>query len=320
VNLLQRYACFWDRREPAQSLALVRIGVGATLLLDLTQIAGLGLVRALFAPIEDGGIGPASYAHPRVLFYEAFGASAATAYLLFGLTMCSALALCVGFHTRLSALLLLFCSAQLSALAPDADRGIDGLLRNALAVLALSGAGATWSLDARWETGSFAPQREVPAWPRYLLIAQVVLLYFSAGVLKQSAAWSAVGGYSALFMVLSKPLYTRFEWSHWQLVALYPLLQMATFATLAFERSALFVPLWMWLRANPERGGLVGKLVRRGHVLEIWIATGVMFHLGLAAFTELGIFPWGCLALYPALLRPERVQAGIDLLRRRSAS
>jgi hypothetical protein len=42
--------------------------------------------------------------------------------------------------------------------------------------------------------------------------------------------------------------------------------------------------------------------------VEVWIATGVFFHLSLALFTQLGIFPWGCLALYPALLQPELVR------------
>ena len=36
----------------------------------------------------------------------------------------------------------------------------------------------------------------------------------------------------------------------------------------------------------------------------MWIATGVVFHLGIAMTLKLGIFPWGMLALYPVLFAP----------------
>ena len=300
MNALARYVAFWDRREPAHALAVVRIGIGVVMLYDLLQIAQLGLIVPLWAPLEQGGIG----VRPRVVFYAWFGASASSAYMLFGVSIISALTLALGWFSRVSALTLMFCSAQLSALAPDADRGIDALLRNALAVLALSGAGSVWSLDARGR----APA-EVPAWPRYLLIAQLVLLYFWAGVLKQSAAWSSLDGYSALFSVLSKPHYARFALSHEQLVAIYPLLQAATIGTLLFERTAILLPLWLWLRGRPGRWG---ELVRRARVFELWMATGIFFHVALALFTQLGIFPWGCLALYPALLKPEVVRESAE--------
>jgi hypothetical protein len=308
VTALQRYVRFWDRREGAQALALVRIGVGLVMLGDALQIARLNLVDALWAPIEEGGIGPSSYREPITLLNAWFGASAHHAEVVFGLSVLAALGLCVGLGTRLSAATLLVCSTQLSALAPDADRGIDTLLRNVLAVLMLSGAGATWSLDARRRSGRFAPQVEVQAWPRFLLIAQLVILYVGAGLYKQSAAWTSLGGYSALFRVLSKPHYARWAWSHAELVGIYPLLQAATLATLLFERGAFLLPLGLWLRAHPERGGRLGALIRRARLLEIWIATGVFFHVQLAVFTKLGIFPWGCLALYPALARPSVLQ------------
>ena len=300
MSWLSRYVAFWDRREPPHALALVRIGVGLVILYDLLQIAQLGLIVPLWGPLEAGGIGPTAYERPRVLFYRVLGASAGSAHALFALSALAALGLALGCFTRSSALVLMVCSAEAAVLAPDADRGIDALLRNVLAVLALSGAGRCWSIDARR-----APAASIPAWPRYLLIAQLVLLYFWAGMLKQSAAWSSLGGYSALFGVLNKPHYARFALSHELLRAVYPALQAATIGTLLFERSAILVPLWLWLRAQPGRWS---ALVRRARIFELWLATGVVFHLALALFTQLGIFPWGCLALYPALLRPEAVQ------------
>ena len=310
------YVRFWDRREGAESLALVRIAVGLVLLFDLLQIARLDLVRALWAPVEEGGMGPSTHDAPLVQFYTWFGASSTSAYTLFGLALVSALALTLGVASRLSALLLLSCSAQLSILAPNADRGIDALLRNALVLLACSGAGATWSLGARLVHGSFQRRVEIPAWPRYLLIGQLVLLYFWAGLLKQSPEWTGLGGYCALFRVLCTPHISRFEWSPALLSALYPVLQAATISTLAFERVALTVPLLLWLRSQPQSGGALARFARRYRLLELWVATGVLFHLALAVLTKLGIFPWGCLALFPALARPEQWRTWLSRPRR----
>ena len=129
----------------------------------------------------------------------------------------------------------------------------------------------------------------------------------------KSSAWTSIGGYSALFSVLSKPHYARFQLTHGQLVTLYPLLQLATIGTIIFERTAVLVPIWIWLRETAERGGRLRKLVVRGRVLELWIALGVVFHVSLAVFTQLGIFPWGCLALYPALVSPDAIRTRLAL-------
>lgn len=307
-GLLSRWVRLWDRRETGESLALVRILVPLVILWDLVEVALRGLVVALWAPVELGGIGPASVSDPVVAFYAWFGASITSTWVLFGLTIASSLTLALGLCSRLSALVLLFAYAQLGALSPDADRGIDTLLRNVLLVLALSPAGATLSLDALIREGRLHSDREVHAWARYLIIAQLVVLYFFAGILKQSANWSFSGGYAALFLVLHKPHFTRFGIPHEWLVALYPLVQLATFATVTWERAAVLLPLMLYLRSTAERPGRVRALCNRLRLLELWVATGVFFHLALAVLLTLGMFPWGCLALYPALASPRTLR------------
>jgi hypothetical protein len=83
---------------------------------------------------------------------------------------------------------------------------------------------------------------------------------------------------------------------------LYPLLQLGTLGTLVFERSVVLLPLLIYFRQTAGQGGRLRALANRARLLEVWLLTGVVFHLGLAATMQLGIFPWGCLALYPALL------------------
>ena len=65
------------------------------------------------------------------------------------------------------------------------------------------------------------------------------------------------------------------------------------------------VLLWIHYRNTPDRPGRLRAFANRWHLDLVWIGTGALFHILLAATMELGIFPWGMLALYPAWLRPE---------------
>lgn len=303
-----RWVRLWDAHEGAESLAAVRICVALVVLWDMATTAQLGLVEALWAPVEAGGIGPATRARPISIVYEWLGATTGITWLLFAAVCTGACLLLVGLFTRTAALLLVLAYAQLALLSPEADRGIDALLRNALLLLACSGAGATLSLDARRRHGRFAPEAHVPAWPRYLLVLQLVVLYFWAGMLKQAPPWTSIDGYSALYVVMNQPHYTGLALAPDHHRALYPVLQLGTIATTLFERLAPLVPVLLWLRATRERGGRVRDLANRARLLELWVGTGAFFHLGLAVALQLGIFPWGCLALYPAFAAPSTLR------------
>lgn len=303
MRLLGRWVALWDRRETGESLALVRILVALVIVWDLLEVLRLGLVIPLWAPMEEGGIGPATHDDPVSLFYRWFGATSGNTWWLYALALSSAMSLGVGLFSRASALTLLFAYSQLAALSPDADRGIDTLLRNVMIVLAFARA-ETLSLDARWRHGRFVTDQPVLAWPRYLIIAQLTLLYFSAGMLKQASNWSFSGGYSALWLVMEKPHFVKYELPRDVVLPLYRLFQAGTLATVVWERSTILLPLLVWLRGSKERGGKLRTLVNRARLLEVWVATGVFFHLSLALFLALGAFPWGCLALYPALAKP----------------
>jgi hypothetical protein len=309
ARLVAGWVKLCDVREGAEALAAVRICVALVVLWDMATTAQLGLTEALWAPVEEGGIGPASYARPISIVYEWFGASATLAWLLFAVVCASAALLLLGLFTRTSALVLVLAYAQLALLSPAADRGIDALLRNVLMLIACSGAGATLSLDARLFHGSFARDIEVTAWPRYLIVLQLVVLYFWAGMLKQAPAWTAIDGYSALYIVMNQPHYAGLVLAPEHYRVIYPLLQIGAFATTLFERLAPLVPVLMWLRATRERGGRLRAFANRARLLELWAGTGVFFHLGLAVALQLGIFPWGCLALYPALAGPRALRA-----------
>ncbi|HUS62972.1 MAG TPA: methyltransferase domain-containing protein [Kofleriaceae bacterium] len=298
-----RWVALLDRREAPTSLALTRILVAAVILGDLLQARLHGVVAAVWAPPPYGiGVGAVWDAEPPWSI-RWFGASVDTAELLWWVAVIAAALLLLGAASRLAAILLVLVLAQMAHIAPDGDRGIDLLLRAVLPVLALSLSHARWSVDAwvRRRIGRPYPPL-VPAWPRTLLFAQLVWVYFSAGHNKSDEAWGPLGGFTALASIMCDPHFARFDCA-W-VSPFSPLLRVATLATMAFELSAPLLPLFTWWEATRDRPGRLRRLSNRLRLRWVWIALGVVFHLGIAMTLKLGIFPWGMLALYPVLFAP----------------
>jgi len=63
----------------------------------------------------------------------------------------------------------------------------------------------------------------------------------------------------------------------------------------------------LYCAETAERPGRLRTWINRLHLRWLWIAVGVMFHLGLVIALPIGMFPWGMLALYPVLLRPSEL-------------
>jgi len=307
--LVRAWIAFWDRREPPTVLALVRILVGVTLLADFLGAASSGLVEAVWAAPPHGlGFG-ALRAIPIPAAVRWLGATPHTAWILWTTATLALLLFTVGALTRVAGVVFVLVSAQLAAISPDCDRGIDILLRVVIAILVLSGASATWSVDA-WVRRRIGrpPPPLVPAWPRYLLFAQLVWMYFSAGISKSDPAWGPFGGFSALAMILSDPHFAR--WDAGWIAGVYPLLQVATLATVSFEYGA---PAFLLASALAARGG---RWARPARVLRwTWLLVGASFHLGIAVTMRLGIFPFGMLAVWPVFLHPDELERALRYAR-----
>jgi hypothetical protein len=273
-RLWERWVALWDRREPATGLALVRICASVVLLADYLWIAKLGMVHAMWSPA------PVGYATTDAVMWYGIAV---------GTLVCAA----IGAATPLACILFAYASARLSWAAPSGESGSDVLMRIVFPILALSRCNAKWSVDA-WvmrRLGRPMPD-EVPAWPRYLLMLQLVWVYFSGGQNKSSAAWGPQGGFVALANALLEPAAGRLP--EGLVVALYPLWRVATAFTMAFELGA---PIYLLAYAKDWR-----------RVRWAWIALGVMMELGIAVGLKLGSFPYAMLALFPVLLKPEELQ------------
>ncbi|MFZ5890169.1 MAG: HTTM domain-containing protein [Myxococcota bacterium] len=327
--MIARWVALWNQREAPTSLACVRILVAAVLLVDLLAAWGLHALPALWAPPPNGFGWGASATEPTnspSLLIRAFGSSEHTAMMAWLLAVGCGLAVLFGAAFRLTSWLFTLAMLELMAFTPDGD-AIDHILRFVLPLLALSDAHATFSVDAwlrarrrKQSPASLDDPRPVFAWPRYLIAIQLLWVYFSAAHHRGKASWGLAGGFSAIGDVLGDPHFTRFPPGTF--AALYPLTQLASLLTMAFEFSAPCYLLFDYWHRHPSRGGAVANWSRRLHLREVWLALGVSLHLGIAASMELGIFPFAILALYPALIHPDdlsRMFAGAKALLARAS-
>lgn len=267
-----------DRRELATQLALVRILLATVMLADYLDVARRGLVDAIWTHLPAGfAVGDAWTSGP-------------VAHLI----GCIALVMIIlGIATRPACVVFALASAQLSKLTPNGESGLDDLARVVFVILACSGCNARWSIDAVIRRAIKRPfAAEVPAWPRYLLLFQLVWVYFNGGINKSAGAWGPQGGFTALANALSDPHAARFGPGF--AGALYPLTRIATALTMAFELGA---PLFLVAYFKEWRARYV------------WIALGICFEVGIAVGLRLGSFPYGMLALFPVLFYPRDFQA-----------
>ncbi|MBA3452786.1 MAG: HTTM domain-containing protein [Deltaproteobacteria bacterium] len=303
--LWRAWVALWDRREPATALALVRIGVGLVLLVDLVKLGHLGLVTPMFSAPPDG------YAVTTGGWGQAlFGSDPTAAFALTLAAVFAAVCIALGLATRVACIGFVLVSAQLAQIAPDADRGIHMVLRIVLVILALSWCHARWSIDAWvWRRFGRPLPTEVPAWPRYLILLQVIWIYVSAGMNKSGAEWGPLGDFRALANAVCDPHIARMS-CDW-VSSVVPLTQVATALSMTFELSAPLYLVYLYCAETADRAGRLRRLVNALRLRWVWLVLGIAFHVGIAVFLRLGAFPWGMLALYPALLLPR------DLLRGR---
>ena len=284
-----------DRREPPTALALVRIGVALVLLVDYAWIAHTGMIEPLYTLPPDGYATVNSWALP----FGAFG--------LWAIAVVVMVLILVGLATRVACVGFVLVSVQLALLAPDSESAIDQLFRITLLVLALSRCNARWSVDAWLARRIGRPMPAlVPAWPRYLLLLQILWMYFSSGHNKSSDDWGPHGGFTALGQALLDPHNGRL--APWLVDALYPLTRLATALTITFELTAPLYLLWLYYAATRDRPGRVRRFANRARLRWIWFGLYVAFEIGIAIGLKLGSFPYGMLALWPVLLLPEDVE------------
>jgi len=266
----QRWVAFTGRQVDARPLRLVQLLIALCVLGDAFALLWRGAAPAVLFRATHGGIGVAN-AQRLVL-----GDGAWVGPALFGSMVVAAVVVAAGqrlaggWGLRPALVMLVVSSAQLGALYGPGDRGIDRILRTVLVLLLFSGVSAP------------GRRATVAAWPADLLRLFLVVVYVAAGDAKVGAH---PGWFDAerpeLYTILATPMVGRLDPVAWAGVPELFVVAGAAVWALEFTSFALLTP---WAR--------------------YWAVGGVALHLGLVVTMELGMFPFGMLALYPVLLSP----------------
>lgn len=280
--MTDKWCAFWFTPKPAYTLGLVRMMFGAvvvawtlTLLPDLYQLFG------------QQGVVPQ---HPRFDYqWSFFGAWPGDKALLIGwaLLLLSAIALSVGWHSRIAAIVVFVLIHSFMGRDPYVFNAGDAIIRIVALVLALSSCGAALSVDQRRRTGSFWSAQCRAPWPVRLLQVELTLIYLVSVQAKLtgsswpdgsavSYAWRTDGRWA----FLPAP-----EW----LSANGILVNAVTWSTLLIE---LAIAILVWNRR-----------------WRFWVlAAGVVMHLAMMVNLNIGFFSLAMFVLYLAFVPWETVE------------
>lgn len=214
----------------------------------------------------------------------------ASPYPWVALLLLSALALLVGWHTRVAAVLVAFLLVVIQRRDVYVLNSGDLLLRELAFYVALMPAGEVWSLDAR-RRGTSAPRAP---WGLRLLQVQVSVIYLFSVVAKlHGDTWqdgTAVGRAVQLADLQRFVIPEAFATS----VTLSALL---TYGTLLVEGALVFglwLPRFRW-----------------------WVmAAGVSIHLGIEATLLIGWFSFTILACYLAFVPGDTLRTALSMINR----
>jgi hypothetical protein len=300
-SLWRRWVALLDHREPATALALARMVLGLSIVTHLGHLAWVDGDLLVWTDAAYGGLRSLDAGWMAHLG----GLTPENVRGLVIVTVLAAAAFTVGLFTRTAALVTWVGFRTLADLNGHSGGAYDELAKNILLLLLVSGCGRALSIDA-WRTarnGGTAADRLAPAWPRYALVFQLVLMYWATGMQKVSSGWVPGGSADALWYILQQPTWQRQEMT-W-LAPLFPLTQVATLATWTFEQAAPLLLLAFWYRRTRTRPGRVRAAFNRLDVRAIYLFLGVGMHVGIEATMEVGVFSWATMAIYVACFHPD---------------
>lgn len=262
----------------ARSLAAFRIGMGLLLLGDLAiRASSMGVHYT-----DDGVL-------PRTLLIDTWratgrwslhmlGGDAASQAVLFLLATAAAVALTLGYRTRLATVACWVLTVSLQHRNPLVCNAADELVAALLLWAIFLPLGRCWSLDAKRQSAPAAQKVDALSLATAAILLQVVVMYLFTGLFKWNELWHDG---SALRRALHNDLYAR--------------------------------PLGLWLREQTALVTVMAKAVPwfeivapllafvpifTGRIRLVLIALFLAFHLGIELTLTTGLFPYASAAAW----------------------
>jgi hypothetical protein len=281
THLLNAWRTFWFRPEPAYTLGLMRIAFGA-----LT----VAWTLSFFADLQDlfgsNGVAPDLSRDPYV--WSLFRIWPDDQALLIGwfLLLVSALAMTVGWHSRLASIAVCALILSFQHRDPSVFNSGDILIRIEALFLALASCGAALSLDQRRLTGTFWSAQVRAPWAIRLMQVQLSVMYLAAVRSKLSGtAWSEGTAVSYALRLKDMLIAPVPQW----FIENPLLINVATWGALAVELS-------------------LGVLVWNRRLRPWVLLAGVFMHTSIMLTMAVGFFTPAVLVLYLAFVPPDRVR------------
>ncbi len=285
----EAWRAFWFRPEPADTLGLVRIAFGALIIAwTLSLLPGLYEWFGVDGISRHGDVGPYRW--------SVFEIWTSDLVLLLGwvILLLAAIALTIGWHSRVAAILVFLLVVSFDRRNPSVFNSGDVLVRIEAFLIVLSPCGAALSLDQRRRTGSFWSAQVRPRWPIRLMQCQLSVIYLATVNAKLSGSTWAEGtavSYALRLedmVLLPIPDFIRTN-------AL--LMNAATWGTLLLEFS---IGILVWNRR-----------------LRPWVlGAGVLMHTGIMVTMAVGFFSPAMFVLYLAFISPDTARRLVGKLRR----
>ncbi len=286
--VVHAWQSFWFQPQQMYTLGLVRIAFGI-----LAVWWGLWLLPMRNGLLDANGVVPTqpSIAHT----WGIFAAWNSDEAILVGIValLLSAVALLVGWHTRLAAVVVFVLILSFERRNPWAFNAGDAAVRIEALLLAVSPCGAALSLDQRRRTGSFWSAQTRPNWPIRLIQVQLSLIYLAAAQAKLSGETWLSG--TAVSYVLQLDDMRRVPLPH------------------GFVTNALAMNVLTWGAVAIELA--MGILIWVARFRPCVLAAGVLFHVLIDVHVQIGIFSYAMFVMYLAWFSPERVKRMPDELR-----
>jgi hypothetical protein len=295
ADALGAWRTFWFRPESTEALGAIRIAFGA-LIIGWT-LALLPDLHDLFGP---AGVAPDPASDPYMWSIFRIWPDERAVLIGWLLLLVSALAMMVGWHSRLASIAVCALILSFQHRDPSVFNTGEVLIRIEALYLALAPCGAALSLDQRRRTGRFWSAQVRAPWPIRLMQLQLSIVYLASVHWKMAGtAWpdgTAVSYALRLKDMLILPVPQWFIHSAF-------VMNVATWGALASELA-------------------LGTLVWNRRLRPWVLGVGVLMHTSIMLTMGVGFFTPAMLVLYCAFLSPSFIrrlisQAGLAIRRMR---
>ncbi len=298
-SMWRRFVAFCAVREDAAAVAVVRVVIGAVVAVHLGYMVVSGEAATVMVHADFGGL--------QVGADRAWASvSAATAVTV--ATAVAGVFMACGLFTRAAVVAAWMGMRAVSLISAGAHGGTDALLIDLLVLLAFTGCGNTWSVDAWRRRRRLGTTDDLlaPRITRLLIVMQLVFLYTLGGLQKVSYGWVPGGDASALWFALHQPQWTRFDGL--PVAALYPITQAMTTSSWLLEVCAPILLISLWCELKDTRGP-IGRRLRSPWLRVGYLGAGVFMHLGIEVLMEVGPYMYVTCSMYAAVLGPSIVRS-----------